>query len=115
MSEIHIEIDDRRSPQPSPSPLVTGAVEGLLAIAQQGAMVSNLAFANQVRNTELAGQSQVARQQGMSQLRLAILAKAAGQVQASPALDARAAVEVLSGDEAAQTTADLRAALAAAR
>jgi hypothetical protein len=73
MSEVHIEIDDRRS-QP-PSPFAAGAVEDLLAI----------------------------------------LAKAAGQVQASSALQARAAVEALSGDEAAQTLADLRAALAASR
>jgi hypothetical protein len=113
MSEVHIEIDDRRS-QP-PSPFAAGAVEDLLAIAQQGAMVSNLAFANQVRNTDLAGQTQLLRQQGMSQLRLAILAKATGQVQASSALQARAAVEALSGDEAAQTLAGLRAALAASR
>ncbi|MEO6278179.1 hypothetical protein [Roseateles sp.] len=113
MSEVHIEIDDRRSRPPSP--FAAGAVEDLLAIAQQGAMVSNLAFANQVRNTDLAGQTQLARQQGMSRLRLAILAKAASQVQVASAKEARAAVEAFSGNETAQALADLRAVLAGSR
>lgn len=111
MSEVHIDIEDRRSKPPSP--FAAGAVEDLLAIAQQGAMVSNLAFANQVRNTDLAGQTQLARQQGISQLRLAILAKAAGRVQTLSALEARAVVEAISGNELAQTLADLRATVAA--
>ncbi|HEY8880576.1 MAG TPA: R body protein [Roseateles sp.] len=113
MSEVHIHIEDRRSPPPSPC--AAGVVEGLLAIAQQGAMASNLAFSNQVRNTDLAVQVQATRQQGMGQLRLAILAKAAGQVQAPSAMQARAAVEAFSGNEAAQTLADLRAAVAGPR
>lgn len=111
MSEVHIEIDDRRSRPPSP--FAAGAVEDLLAIAQQGALVSNLAFANQVRNTDLAGQTQLVRQQGMSQLRLSILARAAGRVQTLSALEARASVDVFSGNELAQTLADLRAATSA--
>ena len=108
--ELHVHIEDRRQPQPPPpAPPAVAVVASLLAVAQQGAMVSNLAFANQVRNTDLAGQSQAARQQGMDKLRLGILAKAAGRVQAPSAAGSRAAVEVLTGNEAAQTMADLRA------
>lgn len=109
MSKVNIRIDDRRS---LPPPEAGSAVEDLLAIAQQGALASNLAAANQVRNTDLARLAQAAQQQGMGPLRLAILAQAAGCLQTSP-LEARAAIEVLSGNELAQTLADLRATLAA--
>ncbi len=111
MSEVHIEIDDRRSRPPAPS---TGStVEELLAIAQQGAMASNLAIANQVRNVDLSGQTQLALQQSMNQLRLSILAKATGRVQTLSAHEARASAGAFSGSELAQTLAELSATAAA--
>ena len=85
----------------------------MLVIAQQGALVSNLAFANQAANTDLAGRAQNTRQQGMDQLRLSILANAVRGVQAQTPTEARAAVTALTDNETARTIADLRAAVQA--
>lgn len=109
--DVHIGIIDRRTP-PAPPPAVGAVVDSLLAMAQQSALVSNLAFANQVRNTDLAGQSQASRQQGMDRLRLSVLAQATGRIQALAPVEARAVVAVLTDDAAAQTLADLRATVA---
>ncbi|RTL24397.1 MAG: hypothetical protein EKK52_01305 [Burkholderiales bacterium] len=112
MKEVHIEIEDRRR---QPSPVAVAAVEDLLSLAQQGALVSNLGFANQVRNNDLAGQAQLVCQQGIGQLRLSILARAAGRTQSLSATEARSSCSALSANELAATLADLRATVAAWR
>lgn len=110
---VHIDIVDRRSPSAPPMPPGPGTgLDSLLAIAQQGALMSNLAFANQVHNTDLAGKAQAARQQGMDRLRLSLLAQAVGRVQALRPPEARASVAALTDDAAAHTLADLRSAAA---
>jgi hypothetical protein len=103
MPKIDIQIEDNRCDPPSRPPRDDSASAPSLATAQQCAMVSNLAFANQLSNTNLAGHAQVLQQQASDRLRLAILARAVSQVQAPDPAQARAAVTALTGNGAART------------
>jgi hypothetical protein len=88
-------------------------VANVRAIAEQPAMLANLAFANLVANTNLAQQNAVANQQLMNQLGGAILARAAS-IATDPPLD-KAAVQVITPEDLAKTIADLKATLQAWR
>lgn len=114
MQETVIDIEDRRGqalvPPPAPPGPASLEFTPALAVAQQCAMVSNLALSNQVANTDLAAKAQLAGQLGVDQLGLAILAHAVGRLQAPGAAQARAAVAALSGNEAASSLLGLRAA-----
>ncbi|RTL42009.1 MAG: hypothetical protein EKK53_12690 [Burkholderiales bacterium] len=113
-TELDIRFEDRRTPTTVPAEVASAtAVASLLSIAQEGALVSNLAMANQVQNTHLAGQAQGRRQQSMSQLRLSLLAKAVGRMQSLSPAESQAAVAALTDNEAARLLLDLRATLAA--
>lgn len=89
------------------------AVTNLKAIAEQPAMLSNLAYSNVVVNTNLSQQNAVANQQAMNELGISIVAKATNTVSNLGPLEARSAVDVLTNDELAQTIADLKAAVQA--
>ncbi len=89
------------------------AVGNLKSIAEQPALLSNLAYANTIANTNLAQQNAVANQQAMNELGISIVAKAANTVTNLGPLEARSAVDVLTDDELAQTIADLKATIQA--
>jgi len=84
-------------------------VGNLKAVGEQPAMLSNLAYANLVANTNLAQQNAVANQQAMNELGIAVLGKAVNTVSNLGPLEARSAVDVLTNNELAQTIADLKA------
>ncbi|GHH57390.1 MULTISPECIES: R body protein [Gammaproteobacteria] len=85
------------------------AIGNLKSIAEQPAMISNLAFSNLTANTDLAQKNAVSNQQAMNGLGLSIVAKAANTVSNLGPLEARSAVDILTNDELAQTIADLKA------
>lgn len=85
------------------------AIGNLKAIAEQPAMISNLAYSNLVANTDLAQKNAVANQQAMNEVGLSIVAKASNTVSNLGPLEARSAVDILTNDELAQTIADLKA------
>jgi hypothetical protein len=89
------------------------AIGNLKAISEQPAMLSNLAHANLVANTNLSQQNAVSNQQSLNELGISILAKAANTVSNLQPLEARSAVDILTNDELAQTIADLKGTLQA--
>jgi hypothetical protein len=89
------------------------AIGNLKAISEQPAMLSNLAHANLVANTNLSQQNAVSNQQALNELGISILAKAANTVSNLQPLEARSAVDILTNDELAQTIADLKGTLEA--
>ncbi|MFL6628036.1 MAG: R body protein [Burkholderiaceae bacterium] len=97
-----------------PEEVVTAvAIGNLKAISEQPAMLSNLAYSNTVANTNLSQQNAVANQQAMNELGISIVAKASNTVSNLSPMEARAAVDVLTNDELAQTIADMKATLQA--
>ena len=89
------------------------AIGNLKAISEQPAMLSNLAHANLVHNTNLSQQNAVSNQQSLNELGISILAKASNTVSNLQPLEARSAVDILTNDELAQTIADLKGTLQA--
>jgi hypothetical protein len=89
------------------------AIGNLKSISEQPAMLSNLAYANLVANTNLSQQNAVANQQALNELGVSILGKAVNVVSNLGPLEARSAVDTLTNDELAQTIADLKATLQA--
>ncbi len=89
------------------------AVGNLKSIAEQPAMLANLAMSNLIANTNLAAQNAVANQQAMNELGVAVLGKAVNLLTTVGPIEARAAEQVLTGDSVAQELADLKAALQA--
>jgi hypothetical protein len=103
-----------RMPSNFPENVVEGvAVGNLKSIAEQPAMLSNLAFANVAFSNNLAQQNAVANQQAMNETGVAATSKAVKAVASIGPLEARSAVDVLTNDEIAQTIADLKATVAA--
>lgn len=97
-----------------PSDVVQGvAIGNLKAIADQPAMISNLAYADLVANTNLAQQNSVSNQQALNEVGLAVTGKAVTNVANLGPLEARSSVDVLTNNELAQTIADLKATVAA--
>ncbi len=103
--------DDNRSfAMPLNQEIVDAVTVGnLKTVGEQPAMLSNLAYANLVANTNLAQQNAVANQQAMNELGIAVLGKAVNTVSNLGPLEARSAVDVLTNNELAQTIADLKA------
>ncbi|MBM7131233.1 R body protein [Dyella mobilis] len=82
-------------------------------VCEQPAMLSDLAYSNQVSSTNVAGKSQVSNQDALNRLNQMILAKAVTAVQATGPKTARSDVTVLTSNSIAQELADLKAAIAA--
>lgn len=105
---------DPTSLNPSLTETVTAIdVASLKSIGEQPSMLSNLAFANLVANTNLAQQNAVANQQAMNELAVAVVGKVVNKVCNLGPLEARSAVDVLTDNELATTLADLKAAVQA--
>lgn len=103
------------NPPPSIDPIILESVEtsGLMSISTQPAMLSNVAWSNDVANNNLGAQNAVANQQAMNELRSSVVSHAVSRVSDLAPLEARSAVDVLTNDEMAQTIADLKGTLAA--
>lgn len=103
---------------PSPSALPENNRESsnagsLNTIAEQPAMLSNLAFANLVSNVNLAQQNAVANQQAMNQLLVTVVGKIVNLLANLSPMEAAAVVKLDTGNDIAEQLADLKAALAA--
>lgn len=88
------------------------AIGNLKAIAEQPAMISNLAFGNLVANTNLSQQNAVAYQQAMNELGMAVVGRVAGTVSNLSPLESRASVDVLTQNNLAELVTSLKAVLA---
>jgi Killing trait len=90
------------------------AAANLKAVAEQPAMLANLAFSNLVQNTNLAQQNAVAHQQAMNQITVAVVAKAVTLVANLGPMEVVSAEKVLTRNSVAEEISDLRAAGGAA-
>ncbi len=86
------------------------AVANVKAIAEQPAMLSNLAFANLVNNVNLSQQNAVSNQQAMNQLAITVTGKIVNLLANLTPLEAVAATHLFTGNEMAEDLADLKAA-----
>jgi hypothetical protein len=85
------------------------AISSLKSIAEQPAMLSNLAYANLVANTNLSQQNAVANQQAMNELGISIVGKTVNTVSNLGPLEARSAVDILTDNALSDEIASLRA------
>jgi hypothetical protein len=86
------------------------AVGNVKSVAEQPAMLSNLAYANLVSNINLAQQNAVSNQQAMNQLAIAVTGKIVNMLANLSPLEAASATELFTGDDLASQIADLKAA-----
>jgi hypothetical protein len=89
------------------------AIGNAKSIGEQPAMLSNLAYSNVVANTNLSQQNAVANQQAMNELGISIVGKTVNSLTNLGPLEARSAVDVLTGNSLAETIADLKATIQA--
>lgn len=89
------------------------AITNLKSIAEQPAMLSNLAYSNAIANTNLSQQNAIANQQAMNELGISIVGKVVNKVSDLGPLEARSAVDILTNNELAETIADLKSTLQA--
>jgi len=77
-----------------PSDIISAvAIGNLKSVAEQPAMLSNLAYSNVVASTNLSQQNAVANQQAMNELGIAIVASAVNVISNASALKNRAKAE----------------------
>jgi len=108
---VNKEIAMPDSPEQKPAHEI--AIANAMAIAQQPAMLANLAYANTVTNANLAQQNAVAAQQAMNELNITVVGKLVNMLTTLSPLEAKSSEEILTGNTVAEELADLKAALQA--
>lgn len=87
------------------------AVANFKNIAEQAAMLSNLAFSNLINNTNLSQQNAVSNQQSMNQLNLTLTSKAINRISNLSPTEANATAKLTTGNDLASQLAELVATL----
>jgi len=85
------------------------AIGNIKSVAEQPAMLSNLAFANLVANTNLSQQNAVSNQQAMNQLGLTAAGKVINRVSELSPTEASSIVKLDTGNDLAGHMAELKA------
>ena len=85
------------------------AIANAKSVAEQPAMLSNLAFANLVANTNLSQQNALSNQQAMNQLAMTVTAKAVNKVSDLTPLEALAVTWLDTSKTVAKQMANLKA------
>jgi hypothetical protein len=83
------------------------------SIGEQPAMLSNLAFANLIANTNLSQQNALSNQQAMNQLAITVTSKAVNKISDLSPMEAVAATKLDTTNDIAQQLANLMASLQA--
>lgn len=86
------------------------AIGNLKSIAEQPAMLSNLAYSNTVVNTNLSMQNAVSNQQAMNELGVAVTGKTINRLINLGPLEAVSVTQILTGNTVAEEKLDLSAA-----
>lgn len=84
------------------------AIGNVKSVAEQSSMLSNLAYANLISNTNLAQQNAVSNQQGLNQLGATVTGKSVNLVSNLNPLEAVAAVKLETGNDVAEQLADIK-------
>jgi len=89
------------------------AIGNLKSIAEQPAMLSNLAYSNTVANTNLSMQNAVSNQQTLNEVGVSVLGKTVNLVSNLGPLESKSASEILTGNKIAEDIGNLKASLQA--
>ena len=89
------------------------AVGNLKSIAEQPAMLSNLAYSNTVANTNLSMQNAVANQQTLNEVGVSVLGKTVNLISNLGPLESKSASEILTGNTVAEQISALKASVTA--
>ena len=84
------------------------AIGNVKSVAEQSSMLSNLAYANLISNTNLAQQNAVSNQQGANQLGVTVTGKSVNLVANLSPMEAVAAVKLDTGNDVAEQLADIK-------
>ena len=85
------------------------AVSNVKSIAEQPAMLANMAYANLVNNVNLSQQNAIANQQAMNQLNITIVGKIVNSLIDLGPKEATATTHLTTGDDMAKQIAELQA------
>jgi hypothetical protein len=88
------------------------AIGNVKSVAEQPAMLSNLAYANLIQNVNLSQQNAVSNQQSMNQLQLTVTGKVVNLISNLSPMEAVAVTKIDTGNDIAQQISDLKAAIA---
>lgn len=88
------------------------AIGNVKSVAEQPAMLSNLAYANLLQNVNLSQQNSVSNQQAMNQLQLTVTGKVVNLISNLSPMEAVAVTKIDTGNDIAQQISDLKAAVA---
>lgn len=91
------------------NPAVPGDADAK-SVAEQPAILSNLALANLIQNINQAQQNAVSNQQAMNQVSVAVVGKVVSLLTTLGPLEAMSAQQLLTGNAVAEEIADLKAA-----
>lgn len=89
------------------------AIGNLKSIAEQPAMLSNLAYSNTVANTNLSMQNAVANQQTLNEVGVSVLGKTVNLISNLGPLESKSASEILTGNTVAEQIGSLKASVQA--
>lgn len=89
------------------------AIGNVKSVAEQSSMLSNLAYANLISNTNLGQQNAVSNQQALNQLGATVTGKSVNLVANLSPMEAVAAVKLDTGNDIAEQLADLKGAVQA--
>ena len=84
------------------------AIGNVKSVAEQSSMLSNLAYANLISNTNLGQQNAVSNQQALNQLGATVTGKSVNLVANVNPLEAVAAVKLDTGNDIAEQLSDLK-------
>ena len=87
------------------------AIANVKSVAEQPAMLSNLAFSNLITNNNLSQQNAVSNQQAMNQLGLTVTGKTVNRISNLSSEEAVGILKIDSGNELAAQLAELKAAV----
>ena len=88
------------------------AIANVKSVAEQPAMLSNLMFANNVSNTNLAQANAVSNQQNMNEVGTSVVGKVVNSITNLGPLEAMSALQILTGNEVAEELIDIKSAMA---
>jgi hypothetical protein len=89
------------------------AIGNVKSVAEQSSMLSNLAYANLITNTNLAQQNAVSNQQALNQLGATVTGKSVNLIANLSPLEAVASVKLDTGNDIAEQLSDLKGTLEA--
>ncbi len=113
--EVDIKDEKVKNPDPDPGNVIpdeiieSTAISSLASIAEQPAMLSNLAYSDNAANNNLSQQNAVANQQAMNQVGQAVTGKQVNLLSTLGALESKSSMEILTGNTLAEVIADLKA------